>query len=90
MAPHRHPAGSPRHRFPHLGALLAGWLVLLVPGGPGLGWEAAQGDDRATKTFKNTLLGETWQESGEAPDWQRLYDRREEWAPGTVASESPL
>ena len=47
-------------------------------------WEAAQGDDRAIKTFRNTVLGETWQESGEAPDWQRLYDRREEWPPGTV------
>jgi phage terminase large subunit GpA-like protein len=47
-------------------------------------WEAAQGDDRAVKTFRNTVLGETWQESGEAPDWQRLYDRREEWPVGTV------
>jgi phage terminase large subunit GpA-like protein len=47
-------------------------------------WIAAQGDDRAIKTFKNTVLGETWQESGEAPDWQRLYDRREHWEPGTV------
>ena len=53
-------------------------------------WEAAQGDDRAIKTFRNTVLGETWQESGEAPDWQRLYDRREEWAPGTVAAEGLL
>ena len=47
-------------------------------------WEAAQGDARAIKTFKNTVLGETWQEPGEAPDWQRLYDRREQWAPATV------
>ena len=47
-------------------------------------WEDAQGDDRAIKTFKNTVLGETWQERGEAPDWQRLYDRREEWHRGTV------
>lgn len=47
-------------------------------------WEAAQGKDQALKTFKNTVLGETWQERGEAPDWQRLYDRREEWPPGTV------
>ncbi len=53
-------------------------------------WEAAQGDDRAIKTFRNTVLGETWQESGEAPDWQRLYDRREEWAAGTVAAEGLL
>ena len=47
-------------------------------------WEAAQGDSRAIKTFKNTVLGETWQEPGEAPDWQRLYDRREAWTPGMV------
>jgi phage terminase large subunit GpA-like protein len=47
-------------------------------------WEAAQGDDRAVKTFRNTVLGECWQESGEAPDWRRLYDRREAWEPGTV------
>ena len=32
----------------------------------------------------NTILGETWVESGEAPDWQRLYDRRERWPAGTV------
>jgi phage terminase large subunit GpA-like protein len=40
-------------------------------------WEAAQGNDAAIKTAKNTLLGESWQERGEAPDWQRLYERRE-------------
>jgi phage terminase large subunit GpA-like protein len=44
-------------------------------------WEAAQGDDAALKAAKNTLLGETWQERGEAPDWQRLYERREDFAP---------
>jgi phage terminase large subunit GpA-like protein len=44
-------------------------------------WEAAQGDDAALKAAKNTLLGETWQERGEAPDWQRLYERREEFGP---------
>jgi phage terminase large subunit GpA-like protein len=47
-------------------------------------WEAAQGKDQALKTFKNTVLGEVWQERGEAPDWQRLYDRREEWPVATV------
>ena len=35
--------------------------------------------DQALKTFKNTALGETWEEVGEAPDWQRLYDRREDY-----------
>lgn len=47
-------------------------------------WEAAQGKDQAIKTFKNTVLGVTWQEQGDAPEWQRLYDRRETWSPGTV------
>jgi phage terminase large subunit GpA-like protein len=47
-------------------------------------WEAAQGSDAALKSVKNTELGETWVESGEAPDWQRLYDRREEFRIGTV------
>jgi phage terminase large subunit GpA-like protein len=49
-------------------------------------WEAAQGNDAALKAAKNTLLGETWQERGEAPDWQRLYERREDWRIGTVPS----
>jgi phage terminase large subunit GpA-like protein len=42
--------------------------------------------DEAMKTFVNTSLGETWMETGEAPDWQRLYERREEWQLGTVPS----
>ncbi|WP_092500325.1 phage terminase large subunit family protein [Meinhardsimonia xiamenensis] len=39
-------------------------------------WEAAQGNDAALKVVKNTMLGETWAERGEAPDWERLYERR--------------
>jgi phage terminase large subunit GpA-like protein len=47
-------------------------------------WDAAQGSDEAIRAFKNTILGETWVETGEAPDWSRLYDRRETWKPGIV------
>ena len=47
-------------------------------------WEAAQGSDEAKRSFVNTVLGETWAETGEAPDWQRLYERREGWRRGTV------
>lgn len=47
-------------------------------------WEEAVGNDAALKTVKNTILGETWQEKGEAPDWERLYERREDWKLGTV------
>jgi phage terminase large subunit GpA-like protein len=39
--------------------------------------------------FQNLLvgvLGETWIETGEAPDWQRLYERREDWPVGNVPS----
>jgi len=51
-------------------------------------WEKAtrsQGRSVAMiKTFKNHELGETWVEEGEAPDWQRLLERREEYPIGTV------
>ena len=40
-------------------------------------WLAAQDSDEMLRAARNTLLGETWVESGEAPDWQRLADRRE-------------
>ena len=42
------------------------------------------GSAAAIKTFKNTELGETWVEEGEAPDWQRLVERREDYRIGTV------
>lgn len=44
------------------------------------------GSASAIKTFKNTELGETWVEEGEAPDWQRLIERRENYRIGTVPS----
>jgi len=51
-------------------------------------WEAAvnkeSGSAAAIKTFKNTELGETWVEEGEAPDWQRLVERREDYPLGRV------
>ena len=47
-------------------------------------WLAAQGSDEAIKAFRNTVLGETWMESGEAPDWQRLQGLKEDWRAGTV------
>lgn len=36
------------------------------------------------KTFVNTVLGETWQDRGEAPEWERLYQRRETYPIGSV------
>ena len=47
-------------------------------------WEKAsmsESKSAATiKTFKNTELGETWVEQGEAPDWQRLLERLEDYS----------
>lgn len=36
------------------------------------------------KAFVNTQLAETWKDKGEAPDWQRLYNRREDYATNVV------
>lgn len=45
---------------------------------------ASKKDVEALKTFVNTGLGETWQEKGEAPDSQRLYERRELYKQNTL------
>jgi phage terminase large subunit GpA-like protein len=36
------------------------------------------------RVFTNTVLGETWRDRGEAPEWERLYRRRESYQAGTV------
>ena len=41
-------------------------------------------NNETLKAVVNTLLGETWQERGEAPEWESLYRRREPYAIGTV------
>lgn len=47
-------------------------------------WEDAQKDPSLLQVFINTVLGETWDQQGEVPDWQRLYDRREHYTLGKV------
>ena len=45
-------------------------------------WEKAHypnKDLEKLKTFINTVLGETWKDKGEAPDWKKLYLRRENY-----------
>lgn len=46
--------------------------------------EAKKQGTEALKTFINTILGETWKEKGDAPEWERIYDRREPYRIGTV------
>jgi len=49
--------------------------------------EAKRGGREQLKTFINTVLGEVWQESGDAPEWERLYQRREHYQIGTVPQD---
>jgi hypothetical protein len=51
-------------------------------------WEAAQGKAEDLETFRNTVLGETWQDRGEAPDTERLVERREDFRLGVVAQDA--
>lgn len=46
--------------------------------------EANRDGPEALKTWVNTTLGETWQERGEAPDYERLFARREPYPIGSV------
>ena len=47
-------------------------------------FEQAQKNPALLQVFVNTVLGETWTLLGEAPEWQKLYDRREAYKVGTV------
>lgn len=45
---------------------------------------AAKGNSETLRVFCNTVLGETWKEKGEAPDWERLFARREAYPIGSI------
>ena len=47
-------------------------------------WLQAQKTDEAQRVFQNTILGLTWADTGEAPDWELLYGRRENYPMGEV------
>ncbi|HLI84118.1 MAG TPA: terminase gpA endonuclease subunit, partial [Bryobacteraceae bacterium] len=47
-------------------------------------FEQAQKNPALLQVFVNTVLGETWTLLGEAPEWQKLYDRREPYKIGVV------
>jgi phage terminase large subunit GpA-like protein len=47
-------------------------------------FEAAQQSPELMKGFVNTVLGEPFEEEFEAPEWERLYERRESYAMGVI------
>lgn len=70
------PAAFPRHRSFHIWAAYsqhpgAAWLEIARE------FMEVRKDPNLLRTFVNQTLGEAWAERGEAPEWQRLYDRRE-------------
>lgn len=46
--------------------------------------EASKLGPEKLQTVINTLIGETWKARGEAPGWERLYNRREQYKIGSV------
>lgn len=70
------PENGPRHRSFHIWSGYsqhdgAAWLELARE------FRAVYKNPNLLKTFVNQVLGEVWQERGEAPEWERLYHRRE-------------
>jgi phage terminase large subunit GpA-like protein len=42
-------------------------------------WEKAQGDENKLKSFYNTVLGETYKVKTDAPEWEKLFERAEDY-----------
>ncbi len=49
---------------------------------------AKAGGIEMLKAWKNTALGEVWEEAGEAPEWERLVERREQRRMGEVPQQA--
>ena len=47
-------------------------------------FEQAKQNPELMKGFVNTVLGEPYEETAEAPEWQRVYERREPYPVGVV------
>jgi phage terminase large subunit GpA-like protein len=47
-------------------------------------FKQAQKNETLLKVWVNTTLGEPWVDRGESPDWERLYERAEDYPRGVV------
>lgn len=77
------PDAEPRHASFHIWAAYsyspnATWENLARE------WLASHKNIEERKTFQNTVLGLTYKGEGDAPDWQRLFERRSPAAPGRI------
>lgn len=78
-----------KHRSFHLSSLYSpvGWFSWSESAAM---FEVAQKDPSRLKVFVNTVLGETWEDRGEAPEWRKLYDRRESYEARVVPRGASL
>ena len=51
-------------------------------------WEECKKNPEKLKYFVNTVLGETWKEKGDAPDWEEIYNKREKYKLGELPPEA--
>ena len=67
----------------HLSALYSplGWLSWAEAAKD---FVAKSKDELKLRVFVNTVLAEPWKEKGDAPEWERLFERRELYKIGTV------
>ncbi len=74
---------DPKVRGYHLSSLYSpvGWFSW---GEAAVDWVRSQVSKEMLRGFMNTVLGETWADKGEAPDWKRLYERRESYTPNEI------
>lgn len=77
-------ATKPRMRSYHLSALYSPFGMYSWREAVEDFLEAQRQGQESLKTWVNHILGEVWRERGDAPDWQRLFERREHYRIGTV------
>lgn len=53
-------------------------------------WDGARKNPAQLRVVVNQRFGEPWREKGEAPDWKRLYRRRERYTPGIVPMRASI
>ncbi len=47
-------------------------------------WIESEHDKEKRRAFVNLVLGETWRDGGVVPNWERLWNRQEDYREGTV------
>lgn len=74
-------ATNPDGRFPgfHLNALYSPWVTWQSLAAE---WLEKKDNVEELRAFVNVKLAETFRESGEAPEWERIYERRESFPMG--------